>query len=396
MKKIVKITALVLALLLAAAAVTVYALWHNELASVASFKKIRDRNDAHMDGAVYAMNVRGGFYLEDFIAQGGVSNDTELIAFVVDHITKDLIPVHIDNPEIGCSSFTARTADGDVLFARNYDMKKTNTCIVRTQGGNGRHAAISTADLGLLSMDADADVEGLLDKITCLAAVYAPLDGMNDAGVACGVYMTYQGPEGDVVATDQHTDRPDMTTTTFLRLVLDYADDLDEAIEIARAYDMHDSAGTSYHYMVADASGRSAIFEWVAAMDAADTDGSARQLVITYNDQDAQIGENEGASDAQWVTNFVIQPGYYDSEEDQKGLDRYRHIEGQLMAADGVLADGRAAMDVLASVGRRSWNHGRGEHLTIHSAVYNLTDKTVDWVPNENYDDAEAWFTFAL
>ena len=396
MKKIVKITALVLALLLAAAAVTVYALWHNELASVASFKKIRDRNDAHMDGAVYALNVKGGFYLEDFVAQGGVSNDTELIAFVVDHITKDLIPVHIDNPEIGCSSFTARTADGDVLFARNYDMKKTNTCIVRTQGGNGRHAAISTADLGLLSMDADADVEGLLDKITCLAAVYAPLDGMNDAGVACGVYMTYQGPEGDVVATDQHTDRPDMTTTTFLRLVLDYADDLDEAIEIARAYDMHDSAGTSYHYMVADASGRSAIFEWVAAMDAADTDGSARQLVITYNDQDAQIGENEGASDAQWVTNFVIQPGYYDSEEDQKGLDRYRHIEGQLMAADGVLADGRAAMDVLASVGRRSWNHGRGEHLTIHSAVYNLTDKTVVWVPNENYNDPEAWFTFAL
>ena len=175
-------------------------------------------------------------------------------------LRQGLIPVHIDNPEIGCSSFTARTADGDALFARNYDMKKTNTCIVRTEGGNGRHATISTADLGLLGMDADADVEGLIDKITCLAAVYAPLDGMNDAGVAGGVCMTYQGPEGNVVATDQQTDRPDMTTTTFLRLVLDYADDLDEAVEIAKAYDMHDSAGTSYHYMVADASGRSAIF----------------------------------------------------------------------------------------------------------------------------------------
>ena len=148
--------------------------------------------------------------------------------------------------------------------------------------------------------------------------------------------------------------------------------------------------------MVADASGRSAIFEWVAGTDAADTDGSARQLVITVSDQDAQIGENEGASDTQWVTNFVIQPGYYASEEDQKGLDRYRHIEGQLMAAGGVLQGERAAMDVLASVGRRSWNHNSGEHLTIHSAVYNLTNKTVDWVPNENYDDPEAWFTFAL
>ena len=142
--------------------------------------------------------------------------------------------------------------------------------------------------------------------------------------------------------------------------------------------------------------GRSAIFEWVAGTDATDTDGSARQLVITYNDQDAQIGENEGSSDAQWVTNFVIQPGYYDNEENQKGLDRYRHIEGQLMAAGGVLADERATMDALASVGRRSWNNNSGEHLTIHSAVYNLTDKTVVWVPNENYNDPEAWFTFAL
>ena len=96
------------------------------------------------------------------------------------------------------------------------------------------------------------------------------------------------------------------------------------------------------------------------------------------------------------MTNFVIQPGYYDSEEDQKGLDRYRHIGGQLLEADGVLADERAAMDVLASVGRRSWNHGDSEHLTIHSAVYNLTEKTIVWVPNENYTDPEAWFTFAL
>lgn len=396
MKRIVKITALVLILLLMAAAAGIFVLWHNELASVASFRKIRARNDARMDGAVYALNVKGGFYLEDFIAQGGVSNDSELISFVVDHITKGMIPVHIDNPEIGCSSFTAQTLDGDRLFARNYDMNKTNTCIVRTEGGNGRYATISTADLGLLGMDADADVEGLLNKITCLAAVYAPLDGMNDAGVACGVYMTYQGPEDGVVATDQQTARPDMTTTTFLRLVLDYADDLDEAVEIAKAYDMHDSAGTSYHYMVADASGRSAIFEWVAGTDATDTDGSARQLVITVSDQDAQIGENEGGSDAQWVTNFVIQPGYYNSEEDQKGLDRYRHIGSQLAESDGVVADERAAMDVLASVGRRSWNHGDSEHLTIHSAIYNLTDKTVDWVTNENYHDPEAWFTFAL
>lgn len=394
MKKTRNVILAVIAALLLAAVGTVFALWHNELASLASFRQIRPRNDAHMDGAVYELNVKGGFYLEEFLAQGGVSNDSELISFVVDHITKGLIPVHIENPEIGCSSFTAQTADGKKLFARNYDMLKTNACIVHTEASPGRHATISTVDLGLLGMDADTDVEGLLNRITCLAAVYAPLDGMNDAGVSCGVYMTYQGGE-HVAATDQNTDKPDFTTTTFLRLVLDYADDLDEAVEIARAYDMHDSAGTSYHYMVADASGRSAILEWVSGNNATDMDGSARELVVTYNDQDAHIGEEEGGSDFQWVTNFVIQPGYYDQEEDQKGLDRYRHIYGQLSQIRGIVADERQAMDILASVGRRSWN-SNGEHLTVHSAIYNLSEKTVYWVPNENYNDAEAWFTFSL
>lgn len=394
MKKTRNVILAVIAALLLAAVGTVFALWHNELASLASFRQIRPRNDAHMDGAVYELNVKGGFYLEEFLAQGGVSNDSELISFVVDHITKGLIPVHIENPEIGCSSFTAQTADGKKLFARNYDMLKTNACIVHTEASPGRHATISTVDLGLLGMDADTDVEGLLNRITCLAAVYAPLDGMNDAGVSCGVYMTYQGGE-HVAATDQNTDKPDFTTTTFLRLVLDYADDLDEAVEIARAYDMHDSAGTSYHYMVADASGRSAILEWVSGNNATDMDGSARELVVTYNDQDAHIGEEEGGSDFQWVTNFVIQPGYYDQEEDQKGLDRYRHIYGQLSQTRGIVADEREAMDILASVGRRSWN-SNGEHLTVHSAIYNLSEKTVYWVPNENYNDTEAWFTFSL
>lgn len=133
---------------------------------------------------------------------------------------------------------------------------------------------------------------------------------------------------------------------------------------------MHDSAGTSYYYMAADASGRSAIFEWANGTDGTDLDGSARQLVITYNDQDSYIGQAEGDSDFQWVTNFVIQPGYYDNEEDMKDLDRYQRLAG----IEGTVADEKGAMDILASVGRRSWN-SNGEHLTVHSVIYNLSKK---------------------
>ena len=119
MKKTVKIIAAVLALLVLSAAVAVYALWHNELASVASFRQIRTRNDPHDDGSVYELHIKGGYYMDELLAQGGVASDSELISFAVEHITKGLIPVSIKNPEIGCSSFTAQTAAGDKLFARN-------------------------------------------------------------------------------------------------------------------------------------------------------------------------------------------------------------------------------------------------------------------------------------
>lgn len=377
--------------------VTVYAIWHNEISAIASMKLVRERNDAHLDGSVYTMTVKGDFYLDKFVEQGGVKSDSELIDFITANITKGLIDMGISGPEIACSSFTAKTKDGDVVFGRNYDFSKTNTCIIFTEKNEGRHATISTVDLQFLGIDVDKNVEGLMDKITCLAAAYTPLDGINDAGVSCGIYMTYQGGE-ETVSTNQNTDKPDFTSTTLLRLILDYADNVDEAVEIASSYDLHDSAKTSYHYMVADASGRSAILEWVGANDAADNDGSGRELKVTYNDNDAHIGDMEAAADYQVITNFIIQPGYYDESpaEDKKGYDRYERIYEELNKTNGIVRDEEAAMNILSIVGRRTWKNDDGNGCTVHSVVYNLTDKTMMWVPNENYDVPDAVFTFSL
>lgn len=394
-KAVVGIIGTILALALVLV-IAVFAIWHNEISTLTSMKLIRERNDEHLDGAVYYMEVKGDFYLDDFVAQGGAKNDTELIDFVTAKITKGLIGMSISDPEIGCSSFTATSESGDVLFGRNYDFSKTNTCIVRTEANEGRHASISTVDLQFLGIDVDKNVEGLMEKITCLAATYAPLDGINDAGVSCGIYMTYQGEE--TVPTNQNTDKPDFTSTTLLRLILDYADNVEEAVEIASAYDLHDSAKTSYHYMVADASGKSVILEWVNGTDATDNDGGKRQLVVTYNDGDSHIGEAEANSDYQWITNFIIQPGYYDDseEENKKGYDRYERIYEELSATGGIVKDEWAAMDILEIVGRRTWKNDDGNGCTVHSVVYNLTDKTMIWVSNENYEDSSAVFEFSL
>lgn len=399
LKKILLGMLAVIVVLLVVAVAAVFAVWHNEIGTVASIKMLRDRNDDHLDGAVYSMNVKGDFYLDDFVAQGGVKSDSELIGFITDNITHGVVDLNMSAPEIGCSSFTATAENGDVLFARNYDFSKTNTMLVFTEANEGRHATISTVDLQFLGVDVDQNMTSLMDKVICLAAPYAPLDGVNDAGVSCGIYMTYQGGE-TTVATSQDTDKPDFTSTTLLRLILDYADNVEEAVEIASTYDLHDSANTSYHYMVADASGKSAILEWTTdgATDATDNDGATRTLKVIYNDQDSHIGEREAASDYQVITNFVLQPGYYDGvpAEEKKGADRYDRLYEELQKTNALVADEQGAMDILSIVGRRSWNNDDSNGCTVHSAVYNLTKKSVLWVSNENYDDPTAIYTFSL
>ena len=207
--------------LILALCVGVFALWHNELSTLFSIRQLNGPDDAHRDGAVYQMKVSGGYYFDEFLAQGGASKDSDLIALITQRITKGLIPMDIGESDIGCSSFTAATPAGDRLFARNYDFSRTNTCIVYTDPGHGRHASVSTVDLQFIGIDQDSVPQGLMDKVLMLAAPYVPLDGVNDAGLACGIYMSFQGPEGDTPPTDQQTEKPDLTSTTMLRMVLD-------------------------------------------------------------------------------------------------------------------------------------------------------------------------------
>lgn len=403
-KKICKIMLIVLAVLLGLVLIVgavVAGLWHNEIATVASIEMLLDANEANKSAPVYIMDVKGDYYFDKFLKEGGASNDGELIQFVVDNITKGIIPIEIASPDIGCSSFTGVDGEGNRYFGRNYDFSTTTSMIVRTNPGEGRYASISSVDLQFLGIKDGAPLDSLMQKLICLAATYAPLDGINEAGVSCGIYMSYQGKEDEVVATNQTTDKPDLTSTTMLRMILDYAGSVEEAVELVQKYDLHDSANTSFHYMVADSTGKSAILEWVGVSDESDTDGTKRVLKVYYNDDDAVLGEKEAANKFQYVTNFIVTPNYYAVDSDKKGLDRYDEIE-KMINADGSNTSGVITADkglsVLKTVGRRKWDKRNGESdangITVWSALYDLTNKTVTWVSNEEFDNPNAVFTF--
>jgi hypothetical protein len=403
MKKVAKIVFIILSSLLALVLISVMVfgiIFRNEISAISSIKVLKPRVENSLQCNIYEMTFTGDYYFDDFIAQGGSKNDRELLDFIMNKMTKGLLNLKIQTSKIGCSSFTARKSDGEHLFARNYDLYSTNTCIVRVKGNKKRHASISTVDTSFINIPAQTDMNNLLSKAYALAAPYAPLDGLNDAGVSCGIYMTYQGVGKNVIATDQNTDLPDISPTALIRLILDYADSLDEAVDFARSYDMHDSAGTSFHIMVAEPSGRSAILEWVNDTDESDNYGSLRKLIVTYNDQDSNIGQREGQADFQWVTNFIIQPGYYKVyNNDLTGWERYNIIYDELSKSGGLVADEMAAMDILHKVSQRTVRPNRNADdyvLTIHSVIYNLDDLSTLWCGNEQYADKEGMFRYKL
>ncbi|MDE6104559.1 MAG: linear amide C-N hydrolase [Clostridia bacterium] len=405
--RIVSIVLAVIILLSTVFVITLFSVWGNEIYTISSFKHLQNRNDANKEGSVYSMNIKGGFYLDKFRKQGGVSSDTELIGFITKNITKGLIKVNISESDVNCSAFTAVTPNNDVLFARNYDFDKTNVCItISNNPGKGRYKSFATVDLNYVGMDTEKDVSGLINKLTCIAAAYTPLDGINEMGLSCGIFMSYQGEDyslnsSGTVATDQkNAEKDNFTSTTMLRMILDYCANVDEAVELISNYNLHDSAKSSFHYMIADATGKSAILEWLPAdggTDKTDNDGSARVLKVTYNTDEMYTGlRNADDFKYQWITNFIVSDhgSYYESNDDKPGWDRYEHIYNRLNATNGTLENEDAAMKILSEVGRRTWNGGGG--VTVHSVVYNLTQKTVMWVANENYDNKSACYQYSF
>ena len=402
MKKALKVTSLVLAAIITVFLLALAALsfvFRNEISAISSIELRKPRVENSLQGGIYQMTFTGDYYFEDYLAQGGAKNDRELLDFIMNKMTKGLLNLSIKTSKIGCSSFTAKKSDGQHIFARNYDLYTTNTSIVRVKGNKSRHASISTVDLSFINISPDRNVDNLISKAYCLAAPYAPLDGLNDAGVSCGIYMTYQGDGKTVIATDQNTELPDISPTALIRMILDYADSIDDAVKFAQSYDMHDSAGTSFHIMVADKSGRSAIFEWVNASNGLDGDGSLRKLTVTYNDKDQHIGRREGEADFQWVTNFIIQPGYYAEYNDKAlvGYDRYNIMYDELLKKGALFEDELSAMKLLQKVAQRTIRPDRKADdrvLTIHSVIYNLDDLSTLWCGNEQYSDVDGMFKY--
>lgn len=188
-----------------------------------------------LEDNLYAMEFVGDYGFDDFLAQGGADSDGALANYLVKFLSRGLYQIESDvqTGAFGCSTICTRDAQGRTFFGRNYDWAECRAMIVHTRPGNG-YASVSTCCLDFLGFGADCTPDGsMLERMQSLAAIYVPLDGMNEKGLVVADLMA-----GDDEETHQRSDKPDLTTTTAIRLLLDRAADVVEAVALLGQYDM--------------------------------------------------------------------------------------------------------------------------------------------------------------
>ena len=162
----------------------------------------------------------------------------------------------MEGTPFGCSTLSVKNRNGGYLFGRNFDWNACKGLIVSVRPENG-YASVSTVNMDFIRAGG-LDLSQLPDQMQVIVSLHVPLDGMNEKGLAVSVNMIQ-----DSASINQDTEKPDLTTTTAIRLLLDKAANVEEALELLRQYDFHSSMGMMVHLALADADGRSVAVEYV-------------------------------------------------------------------------------------------------------------------------------------
>ena len=198
----------------------------------------------------------GDYGFGGFLEQGGAESDEGVVEYLSSQLMSNIPELLFGGNPFGCSTLSVKNTDGGNLFGRNFDWNTCNALIISSRPDNG-YASVSTVNMDFIQAGG-LDISRLPDTAQAIIGLYAPLDGMNEKGLAVSVNMI---EDSDTI--EQDTDKPDITTTTAIRLLLDQAADVEEARELLSQYDFHASMGMMVHLALSDAEGNSVVVEYV-------------------------------------------------------------------------------------------------------------------------------------
>lgn len=308
-----------------------------------------DTSITKLEEDLSVVRYEGDYGFGNFLEQGGASSDEEVVEYVSSRLSSNLPELLFGGNPFGCSTLSVKNTEDGYLFGRNFDWNACNALIISSRPDEG-YASISTVNMDFIQAGG-LDISILPDQVQAAIALYAPLDGMNEKGLAVSVNMIE-----DTDTIEQNTDKPDITTTTAIRLLLDQAADVEEALDLLNQHDLHASMGMMIHLALADAEGNSVAVEYVN-----------NEMVVTQTPV---------------VTNFYLAEGEKYGIGSTQSHTRYDLLQEAL--TDKQTMTETDVRDALDSVSKD--NFGEFES-TEWSIVMNQHTKEVTYYHRENYDN---------
>ncbi|MDE6627245.1 MAG: linear amide C-N hydrolase [Lachnospiraceae bacterium] len=309
-----------------------------------------------LESGLSVVRLTGDYGFDDFLKQGGAKSDAEVLKYLTGTLLGETRGLSFEGAAFGCSTISVKNTEGGYYFGRNFDWNTCDALTVIYYPEKG-YASFSTVNLDFVKQGAGFASNFLSDETLAAAALYAPLDGMNEKGLCVSVNMIQ-----DTDTISQNTDKPDITTTTSIRLLLNQAADVDEAVELLKQYDFHASMDYMIHLAIADSSGKSIAVEFI---------DNAMQVIETPI-----------------LTNYYLADGEKSGIGTEQSHTRFDILKKALQEKD--VMDISQVRDTLSSVSKG--NFGEFES-TEWSVIFDQSALTATYYHREDYDKA---FTFSL
>lgn len=321
-------------------------------------------------GRIYEMDYTVDYMLDKAL-NFGIDGTDRLKMFVALNLMDTIISTKSMNIsyDAGCSAFACPDkTSGDYIMGRNFDFnhkdKDSNRIMipviaVHTAPAGGKKS-VSFVDGQFVDYKSGFYTDGESDLSMLMALPYLLLDGINEDGFAVSVLKLDGNP-----TQQQETGKKKIFTTVAMRMLLDKAGTVQEALTLLDNYNMcTDNVPASYHFFMADAKGDYAIVEYTNP----NLDENPNKMeILTGNDT------------LRCVTNFYVAPSMGETAHGMKysshGMDRYKILRQGLLEKNYLLTSDEG-MNLLKKAAQ-----GPESELTTGftqwSEMYNLTKRRV-------------------
>ncbi len=227
-------------LILVLALVVVFAGWFVFLDRAANPARNLQAIECVDDHPLYVMHLYGDYGFKEFLKKGIQPGSSSSVSTPA--------------APWACTVFGALNAEGDKLLGRNFDWDNHPALLLFTDSPDG-YASISMVDIFYLGFTGQGGIP-IAERERLREAAYMPFDGMNEKGLAVGMMAVPS------VKPDHDPGKVTLSSLNLIRLLLDYAQNLDEALALLQNYNVDFGGGPTIHYLIADKSGHSAIVEY--------------------------------------------------------------------------------------------------------------------------------------